>query len=48
DWVKAHYTWVMRAGGVMMIATGVLMVTGVWGYLVGQMQYWAAGFTVGI
>ncbi|MGK5448981.1 cytochrome c biogenesis CcdA family protein [Streptomyces radiopugnans] len=47
-WVKAHYAWVMRAGGGMMIATGVLMVTGVWSYLIGQMQSWSAGFTVGI
>ncbi len=32
----------------MMIATGLLMVTGVWSYLIGQMQSWSAGFTVGI
>ncbi|WP_408993437.1 cytochrome c biogenesis CcdA family protein [Streptomyces sp. 1268] len=47
-WVKAHYQWVMRIGGAMMIATGLLMVTGVWSYLIGQMQSWSAGFTVGI
>lgn len=47
-WVKAHYQWVMRIGGGMMIATGLLMVTGVWSYLISQMQSWSAGFTVGI
>ncbi|MCX5270067.1 cytochrome c biogenesis CcdA family protein [Streptomyces virginiae] len=48
DWVKAHYKWVMRIGGGMMIATGLLMVTGVWSDLIRQMQAWSAGFTVGI
>ncbi|MGW0476310.1 cytochrome c biogenesis CcdA family protein [Streptomyces coeruleorubidus] len=47
-WVKAHYQWVMRIGGGMMIATGLLMVTGVWSHLISQMQSWSAGFTVGI
>ncbi|MFI1731009.1 cytochrome c biogenesis CcdA family protein [Streptomyces acidicola] len=47
-WVKAHYQWVMRTGGVMMIATGLLMVTGVWSYLISQMQSWTAGYTIGI
>ncbi|MGW8449921.1 cytochrome c biogenesis CcdA family protein [Streptomyces niveus] len=47
-WVKTHYQWVMRIGGGMMIATGVLMVTGVWSSLINQMQTWTAGFTVSI
>ncbi|MEU2146018.1 MULTISPECIES: cytochrome c biogenesis CcdA family protein [Streptomyces griseus group] len=47
-WVKNHYRWVMRIGGGMMIATGILMVTGVWSMLIAQMQSWSAGFTVGI
>jgi cytochrome c-type biogenesis protein len=48
SWVKAHYQWVMRIGGAMMIATGLLMVTGVWSYLISQMQSWTAGYTIGI
>ncbi|MFH8257593.1 cytochrome c biogenesis CcdA family protein [Streptomyces roseolus] len=48
DWIKARYQWVMRIGGAMMIATGLLMVTGVWSVLIRQMQSWTAGFTVGI
>lgn len=47
-WVKAHYQWVMRTGGAMMIATGLLMVTGVWSHLISQMQSWTADFTTGL
>jgi cytochrome c-type biogenesis protein len=47
-WVKRHYTWVMRIGGIMMIATGLLLLTGVWDVIVQQMQTWSNGFTVGI
>ncbi|MEU8761130.1 cytochrome c biogenesis protein CcdA [Streptomyces sp. NPDC048659] len=47
-WVKKHYTWVMRAGGAMMIVTGLLLLTGVWDSMVADMQGWSSGFTVGI
>ncbi|MBV2355002.1 cytochrome c biogenesis protein CcdA [Streptomyces sp. J2-1] len=47
-WVKRHYVWVMRLGGTMMIVTGVLLLTGAWDSLVGYVQGWSAGFTVGI
>ncbi|MFF8591549.1 cytochrome c biogenesis CcdA family protein [Streptomyces sp. NPDC015220] len=47
-WVKRHYVWVMRIGGTMMIATGVLLLTGAWDRLVQEMQTWSDGFTVGI
>lgn len=47
-WVKAHYQWVMRIGGGMMIATGLLMVTGVWSAMISQMQSWTADYTIGI
>ncbi|MEV0777918.1 cytochrome c biogenesis CcdA family protein [Streptomyces sp. NPDC050433] len=47
-WVKRHYVWVMRTGGVMMIATGLLLVTGVWDSMMQDMQTWTNGFTVGI
>jgi cytochrome c-type biogenesis protein len=48
DWVKRHYVWVLRIGGTMMIATGVLLLTGAWDRLVQEMQTWSDGFTVGI
>ncbi|MFD3453410.1 cytochrome c biogenesis CcdA family protein [Streptomyces sp. NPDC058691] len=47
-WVKRHYVWVMRAGGAMLVAVGVLLVTGVWDHIVYQMQIWSTGFTPGI
>ncbi|OIK00110.1 cytochrome c biogenesis CcdA family protein [Streptomyces colonosanans] len=47
-WVKRHYTWVMRIGGIMMIATGLLLLTGAWDSLVQQMQSWSTGFTPGV
>lgn len=47
-WVKRHYAWVMRIGGGMMIATGILLLTGVWDMLMQEMQVWSNGFTVGI
>ncbi|MGH4032392.1 cytochrome c biogenesis CcdA family protein [Actinomycetota bacterium Odt1-20B] len=47
-WIKRHYVWVMRIGGIMMIATGLLLVTGVWDSIVQQMQVWTNGYTVGI
>ncbi|AJE83133.1 cytochrome C biogenesis membrane protein [Streptomyces albus] len=47
-WVKRHYAWVMRIGGGMMIATGLLLLTGAWGRVVQEMQVWSNGFTVGI
>jgi cytochrome c-type biogenesis protein len=47
-WVKRHYVWVMRVGGGMMIATGVLLLTGVWDSIVQEMQGWSDGFTVGV
>ncbi|MFC5721960.1 cytochrome c biogenesis CcdA family protein [Streptomyces gamaensis] len=45
-WVKRHYAWVMRAGGAMLVAVGVLLVTGVWDQLVGVMQSWTNSFVL--
>ncbi|WP_327710489.1 cytochrome c biogenesis protein CcdA [Streptomyces sp. NBC_00464] len=47
-WVKRHYAWVMRIGGGMMIVTGLLLLTGVWGSMMQELQGWSAGFQVGI
>ncbi|WAP57483.1 cytochrome c biogenesis CcdA family protein [Streptomyces sp. S465] len=47
-WVKRHYLWVMRAGGGMLVALGVLLLTGVWDTMMASMQTWAQGFNVGI
>ncbi|MFI2300936.1 cytochrome c biogenesis CcdA family protein [Actinacidiphila glaucinigra] len=47
-WVKRHYVWVMRIGGGMLVAVGLLLVTGLWDHIVYQMQIWSSGFTPGI
>ncbi|TQF04933.1 cytochrome c biogenesis protein CcdA [Kitasatospora acidiphila] len=39
--IKKHYQWVMRIGGAMLVAVGVLLITGGWDYLVNQLQYLA-------
>ncbi|MFB8000472.1 cytochrome c biogenesis CcdA family protein [Streptomyces sp. NPDC056002] len=47
-WIKQRYAWVMRIGGVMMIVTGLLLLTGAWDKLIQEMQGWSQGFSVGI
>ncbi|MFI6286724.1 cytochrome c biogenesis CcdA family protein [Streptomyces sp. NPDC051018] len=47
-WVKRHYTWVLRIGGIMMIVTGILLLTGVWDTMMQHVQSWSSDFTVGI
>ena len=40
SWVRRHQAWVTRAGGVMLIAVGLLLVTGAWDQLIGEMRGW--------
>jgi cytochrome c-type biogenesis protein len=47
-WVKQHYVWVMRTGGGLLIALGVLLLTGVWDSIMSDTQSWAQSFNVGI
>jgi cytochrome c-type biogenesis protein len=42
--VKRHYRAVMRIGGGMLVAIGVLLVTGAWTDLTTMMQGWVSGF----
>jgi cytochrome c-type biogenesis protein len=37
-WVRRHQVWVVRAGGLMMVAVGVLLVTGWWAEMVTWLQ----------
>ncbi|PYC67849.1 cytochrome C biogenesis protein ResC [Streptomyces tateyamensis] len=46
--VKRHYQWVMRIGGAMLVAVGVLLISGGWDYLVNQLQYIAPSGEIGI
>ena len=45
SWVRRHQLAVLRVGGGMLVAIGVLLVTGVWGELTVQLQVWINGFT---
>jgi cytochrome c-type biogenesis protein len=44
-WVKRHQVAVMRAGGLMLVTIGILLVTGAWNDLTIAMQVWVNGFT---
>ncbi len=39
-WVRARQVWVMRLGGAMLVAVGVLMVSGLWDTLIGDLRAW--------
>jgi cytochrome c-type biogenesis protein len=47
-WVRRHQVWVTRAGGVMLVAVGLLLVTGVWDQWVGGLRGWVGGFEVAV
>ncbi|MDN5761234.1 MAG: cytochrome c biogenesis protein CcdA [Microlunatus sp.] len=42
--LRRHQVAVMRIGGLMMVAVGVLLVTGLWDRLMGRLLVWVAGF----
>lgn len=44
--VQRHQRLLLRLGGAMMVAVGVLLLTGGWAHLLGYVQRWAAGFGV--
>jgi cytochrome c-type biogenesis protein len=45
DWVRRHQLAILRAGGGMLVAIGVLLVTGLWSEITVAMQVWITGFT---
>jgi cytochrome c-type biogenesis protein len=48
-WVQRHQVWVTRVGGLMLVAVGVLLVTGLWGQWVADLRgLWVDGFTVAV
>ncbi|WP_395295685.1 cytochrome c biogenesis CcdA family protein [Kitasatospora hibisci] len=47
-WVKRHYPLVMRIGGGMLVAVGLLLITGAWDSMVNELQSWTADFQIGI
>ncbi len=48
-WVRRHQQWVTAFGGLMLIAVGLLLVTGWWGEMVDWMRTWFfPGYTAGV
>jgi cytochrome c-type biogenesis protein len=45
-WVRRHQAWVTRAGGVMLIVVGLLLVTGLWDQWVADLRSVVTGFEV--
>lgn len=43
-WARRHARAVMRVGGVLLVAVGVMQVTGWWGQLIAELQTLIAGF----
>jgi len=47
-WLRRHRLALMRVGGGMLIVLGLLLVTGLWTLLTGEMQGWIDGFWVAV
>jgi cytochrome c-type biogenesis protein len=43
-WIRQHQVWVMRLGGAMLVAVGVLLLTGAWGSLTADLRNWVSTF----
>lgn len=43
-WVRKHQVLVIRIGGVLMIAVGLLLVTGVWDTMTADLRQWVSNF----
>ncbi|MES4829337.1 cytochrome c biogenesis protein CcdA, partial [Streptomyces anthocyanicus] len=43
-WARRHARTVMRLGGVLLVAVGVMQVTGWWGQLIARLQTLITGF----
>lgn len=46
--VKRHYALVMRTGGLLLVAVGLLLVSGVWEDLMVEVRGWVAGFETAV
>lgn len=44
-WARRHAVAVMRTGGIMLVAIGVLQVTGGWTYLMNDLRAWIGGYS---
>ncbi len=44
-WFKRHYVVVLRAGGALLVAIGLLLVSGLWNDITVALRVWVADFT---
>ncbi len=47
-WVRRHQVWVTRIGGLMLVAVGLLLLTGWWELWVAELRGWVVGFEVAV
>jgi len=47
-WVRRHQAWVTRAGGIMLIVVGLLLVTGIWQTWVLYLRGWIGSVELGV
>lgn len=45
-WVRNHYAAVMRVGGLLLVAVGIALVTGLWNEAMIAVRTWVGGFEV--
>jgi cytochrome c-type biogenesis protein len=46
--IKRHYALITRLGGALLVAVGILLVTGLWSDLVGQLQHTINGYSTAV
>ena len=47
-WIRRHQEWVTRAGGLMLVAVGLLLVTVWWDLWIAEMRGWVVGYEVSV
>jgi cytochrome c-type biogenesis protein len=46
--VKRHYQWVLRTGGGLLVAIGLLLVSGLWDRIMVHLKVLVSGFTTSV
>jgi cytochrome c-type biogenesis protein len=47
-WLRRRQQWVTRLGGLMLVAVGVLLLTGWWDLWVASLRGWIPGFETAV
>lgn len=47
-WVRRHQVWVTRVGGLMLIAVGLLLLTGAWDVWVNSLRGWVGSYSTAV